>query len=81
MIHKLWEDMSVGIQWVTGNISEVTPKTPNSNVIAKIKGDNGQIYLLRQNGFAPEDRAHAVRLGDRVKFEDRQGYVLDLRQI
>ena len=71
----------MGITWVTGVVDELRLMTERSRVLATIKGDNGKSYLLRENGFAPEDRAHSVRVGQRVKFEDRQGYVLDLRHI
>lgn len=71
----------MGIQWVIGAIAELREKTAKSQVIATIAADNGKTYLLRENGFAPEARMHHVKVGDRVKFEDRQGYVLDLRHI
>ena len=71
----------MGIQWVTGEVTAVKTPTAKSNVIATILGDNGKEYSLKPNGFAPEDRAHSVKIGQRVKFEDRLGYVMDLRDI
>ncbi len=68
----------MGILWQTGKIIALNPA---QRVLATIEGDNGKLYALKENGFAPEDRAHGVRLGDRVKFEDRLGYVMDLRHI
>lgn len=68
----------MGIQWVNGKVTELNPQP---RVLAVILGDNGTTYRLKDNGFAPEDRGHAVRVGDRVRFEDRQGYVMDLRHI
>lgn len=71
----------MGIQWVTGAVTELRTPDAKSNVIAMILGDNGKTYGLKENGFAPEDRGHRVRVGQRVKFEDRLGYVMDLRDI
>lgn len=65
----------MGIVWVNGVIEAVNPE---AGVVARILADNGKTYRLRSNGFAPEDRT-PPRLGDRVRFEDRLGYVLDLR--
>lgn len=70
----------MGITWVTGEVKTVRTD-PKSRVLATILGDNGTTYHLKENGFAPEDRGHRVRVGQRVKFEDRLGYVMDLRDI
>ncbi len=70
----------MGILWVTGNVSTVQT-TAASRAVATIQGDNGKTYVLKENGFAPEARSHHVKVGDRVKFEDRLGYVMDLRHI
>lgn len=64
------------MEWVSGTVTSIVRQ---GTVIGTISGDNGRTYRLRENSFAPEDRAHAVRVGDRVRFEDRQGYIFDLR--
>lgn len=66
------------MNWVRGTITDTTRKDLRRGLI---KGDNNKTYILRENSFAPDDRAHAVRVGDRVRFEDRLGYVFDLHVI
>jgi hypothetical protein len=69
------------MNWVRGTVTTIAPKAVNtgSAILGTITGDNGTVYPLRDNSFAPEDRSHALRVGNRVRFEDRQGYIFDLR--
>ena len=74
MILRLNADAAV--DWQTGL---VTMKNPRAGFVAEVHGD--KTYLVKDSSMTPGARATDLRVGDRVRFEDRCGYVVDLRRI
>ncbi len=71
------------LHWEYGTVTKLFAAGAHSRpgVKAEVMGENGKVYLLRDNSLSPENTHQLFRAGDRVKFEDRQGWPMDLRKV